>query len=370
VGAVFRGVRWWVFGALAVLARVGPAAAAELSVVAPKACAIGDEISFRAERALGQPLKSAANVRCSVHIVHASGVYAARLELDAPGASRPPRLRSFTAPTCAKLTDVLALAVVLAVGGEADTTDTGAIDASSSDADSAGEARNGAATVGLTPTPTPDGLDGISGAADGAEPAPDVDAAPTPSVQRDRPSLRPHLGAHAALVADAGALPRVGLGPRLGMSLGWKAIELRASGTYLLPREAAIDRPNTSPARADVALFAGAFDLCAPRWLALSSAEVGACVGAELGWLWGSSSDVSGPEERGTLWSAAGADLVGRWALAPRLGLDLSVGARVPFERDEFAIGGVGRVHQVGTVIGRAGLGLSVQLDAAPGWGR
>jgi hypothetical protein len=360
-----------VVGALAVWARVGPAAAADVSVVAPRACAIGDELSFRAEQALGQPLKSAANVRCSIHIAHAPGVYAARLELDWPGSSRPSRLRAFRAPTCAKLADLLALAVVLAVGGEEDAEGSDPAGASPLDPDSMGEAKNGRASVALAPTPG--GLEGAAGAAAGVAtdaPAPDVDAAPTTVVRGEGRSRAPHLGAHAALVADAGTLPRVGFGPRLGASLGWNVLELRASATYLLPRDVSIERPNASPAGAEVGLFAGALDVCAPRLLALSSVEAGVCADAELGWLWGSSSDVSGPEERGTVWSAAGADVVGRWALAPRMGLDLSIGARVPFERDEFAIGGLGSVHQPGRVIGRVGVGVSVDFDGTPGTGR
>jgi hypothetical protein len=366
VRAVCTGAGWWVLGVVALLGRVEPAAAAELSVVAPRACAIGEEISFRAERALGQPLKSAANVRCSIHIAHASGVYAARLELDTPGSSRPPRLRSFRAPTCAKLTDLLALAVVLAVGGEEEATGSDAADASSLDAAASVEPQRDEGSVALA-------RGGLEGAPGAAEPgaahalAPDADSAPSPSARGEAPARAPQLGARAALVADAGTLPRVGLGPRLGVSLGWKALELRASATYLVPREVSIERPNAGPARAEIGLFAGAFELCAPRLLALSSAEAGVCAGAELGWLEGRSSDVSGPEERGTLWSAAGADLVGRWALAPRLGLELSVGARVPFERDEFAIGGLGQVHQPGRVIGRAGVGVSVDFGGGPG---
>jgi hypothetical protein len=352
VRAVGAGKGWWVLAALVAFARVEPAAAAELSVAAPRACAIADEIAFRAERALGQSLKSAANVRCSIHIAHASGVYAARLELDSPGSARPARLRSFRAPTCAKLTDLLALAVVLAVGGEEDASAADSADTS----------------VGLAPTPgAVEGAPEVAGVAAGGERAPDADAAPSPSISGEGNSQSLRLGAHAALVGDAGTLPRVGLGPRLGVFLGWDGFELRASGTYLLPREASIDRPNVSPARAEVGLFTGAIDLCAPRLFALSSAELGACAGAELGWLWGSSSDVSVPDERGTLWSAAGADLVGGWALGGRVGLDLSVGARMPLERDELAIAGLGRVHQTARIIGRLGLGVSVDFDAAPG---
>jgi hypothetical protein len=75
------------------LAAWSPSEAAELLIAAPSACAIGDELSFRAERALGQPLEAAAPVRCTIYIARRGAAYAARFEVEAIGS---PQIRAST----------------------------------------------------------------------------------------------------------------------------------------------------------------------------------------------------------------------------------------------------------------------------------
>jgi hypothetical protein len=114
MGLGCAGVRWAGFCGLAALLAAPAVAAAEIAIARPALCSLGHELSSRVERALGQPLASTPELRLSVLVVHEQGSLAARLELASPG--QPSRLRSFRAPTCEKLTDTLALAVVLAVG--------------------------------------------------------------------------------------------------------------------------------------------------------------------------------------------------------------------------------------------------------------
>src|SRR5262245_14272479 len=93
----------------AVLAMSSPASAAELWIAAPSACPVGEELAFLAEQALGRPLASAADVRCTVHIARDGAAYAARLEVQALGSGEPSRQRALSAPSCEKLMDTLAL---------------------------------------------------------------------------------------------------------------------------------------------------------------------------------------------------------------------------------------------------------------------
>jgi hypothetical protein len=106
----------WLASLLAVASlTVGPrpASAAELLLVHPSACTIGEELSVRTERALGRPLTSLNALRFTIYIVHDHGSRAARLELERRG--QPSLLRSFRATSCEKLTSTLTLALLLAL---------------------------------------------------------------------------------------------------------------------------------------------------------------------------------------------------------------------------------------------------------------
>jgi hypothetical protein len=107
-------------GTLGLWLTAAPASATELLLAQPSACPIGDELWSRSEETLGRPLSSVADLRCTLHIVHDQGWFAARLELERRG--RPSQLRSFRAPTCERLTETLTLAVVLAIGANASTS--------------------------------------------------------------------------------------------------------------------------------------------------------------------------------------------------------------------------------------------------------
>jgi hypothetical protein len=327
----------------AVLAASAPARAAELLIAAPSACAIGDELSFRAERALGQPLESAAAVRCTVRISRSGGAYAARLDVASIDSPQRSRQRLFNAPTCDELTDTLALAVSLAIGAGSEEQ-----------------------TEPEPPPPAPALVAGSTGAADSAvvnqvELGHGADTpAPTVPEGGDGGGLR--FGALAALVADAGTLPGVGMGASLAVSLGWGALEARLLGTYLPPRDVSVDSSGVGAPGAEIELLAGSLLACAPRLLRAHRLELGACAGAELGWLEGTGTGVDISRSGVTGWSAARGDAQARWTLGQGLGLDLLLSALVPLERDEFTVAGAGRVYRPGRVVGRATLGLSIEI--------
>lgn len=314
------------------------AAAAELSIALPSACAIGDELSFRAERALGKPLGEAAPVRCTLHITRSTGAYAAQLEVAAIGSAGPARQRTFRAPTCEQLTETLAVAVVLAIGAEqselAASAPAGPAAADAPRAEPPG--RSAATAAGVTDAPARSALPG-----DGTR--------------------APGVRVHAALLVDSGTLPGAGLGAELAASLGWEALALRLLGTYLPERRAALDPSGAAAIR----LLAGSLSACLPRLAGWGELEMGACAGAELGWLEGTGTGLDVDRSGGTLWGAGRGDATVRWALGRGVGLEVALSALLPVERDEFAVAGIGRVHRPGAVVGRASLGLSIELGAA-----
>lgn len=313
---------------LLALVATRPAVAAELRYVQPSACASAAALSARTERALGKPLAEAGALRCTLHIVHDQGALAARLELDEPG--RPSRLRSFRAANCERLTETLALAIVLAIGGASEPP-------------------------GAPRTPPAEAADAQD------------DTQASAAVQSDAPRAHgARVVARAALVADSGTLPALGVGPSLGVSLGADRLELRALGTYLPARDGSIDASSGASLRARIALLAGALLGCAPRlWVPVRAPrlELGACVGAELGWLASSRAGASAPRPEGAAWWAGRLDLGGRWRLAPRgLGLDLLLSALVPMQRHVFQASGE-LLHRPALAVGRASLGVSVEFD-------
>lgn len=342
---------------LAGLALASPARAAELLIAAPSACVIGDELSFRAERALGQPLDTAADVRCTVHITRDGVGYAARLEVQSIASSEPSRLRSFSAPSCEMLTETLALAVSLAIASGAPESEPAASEpAASEPAASALDAATAATAAAHTRSEP---------AADARNEAFDASGSSLAS-RASADGWR--IGAGAALVADAGTLPGLGMGATLGVSVGVDALDLRLSGTYLPPRDAQVESVPASGAAspgAEIELLAGGLAACAPRLVRVSNLALGACAGAELGWLSGKGTGVTVARSGSSRWTAARADAGARWTLAQGLSLELSLSALVPWARDEFSIDGVGRVFRTSPVVGRTTFGLSYELGTA-----
>jgi hypothetical protein len=330
--------------ALSVVFAPRHAPAAELVLEQPSACAIEGELPSRAERALGQPLASAAAVRCSISIERDGDVFAAEMALSTPGAPAAGK-RSFRAPTCELLADTLALAVALAVG----------------ESDSVAPPSSGVVSAtALAPAPAPvrAPVESDAGAALEAE-------APEPAAL--------HGGARAGVVADAGTLPGVGLGAALGVSLGGDWIEGRALGTYLAPRD--MPSPTRPGASVEFQLLAAELALCAPRVVRLSRLRAGFCLGAELGALSARASGFSASGAGQVLWRAGRLDVEGRWALASGIDVELALGALAPLARQRFVVGefrpgfvsgwySQATVFRTQSIVARASVGLSIELGS------
>lgn len=305
------------------------AAAAELALAEPASCTTRDELSFRVERLLGQPLAQVEAMQLSVRIEPSRAGYDARLHVSRP-ADVAPGTRALHAASCAELTEALALAIVVAIGADPEPS------------------------LPAGPAPTP----------------PDPPALPEaePVAPTDKPTAAPTTGpawfGAAWMVADTGTLPAPGLGVALGVGLSWPDVQLRVVGTVLPEREGFLQLADASPPGASIGLLAGSVAACVPFAVKSSALGLSACAGWELGQLSGSGTHISTPFHQRRFWSAPRFDVAGRWALSETaLALEMLVTAAAPLTRDDFVVEGLGSVHRPANVVGRLGLGLSVSTD-------
>jgi hypothetical protein len=311
----------------------GSAAGAELALEQPAACVTLDELSFRVERLLGQPLAHAEVMQLSLRVEPEATGFVARLEISRPGSAEP-GLRTLRAASCTELAESLAIAIVVAIGEGA----------GSPESEPAREANIVSPAVALEPAPS---------AAPAAE-----SAAP------DAAGQGPTLSGSAWALADSGTLPDSTLGVALGIGLTWSSLELRASGTFLPEREGTLVASDPRSPGVSIGLLAAGVAGCVPLALRASIIGMELCAGAELGQLSGTGTRVLVPYQRQTLWAAARVELAARLALFQSpLALELLVTALAPFTRDEFFLKNIGEVHRPASVIGRLGLGLTVAID-------
>ena len=409
-------MRLGVVSLIALLGSGEDAAAAEIQVDGPRSCSRATELRTRVEHALGRSLDALGDLSCRVHVVRDGGSYVARVELTSTGQTRSLQ-RSFSAKTCPKLMDTLELAVVLAVGADGDanagdapgplvsTTSAGGqaamaalssperrerSDASSSRSSDAALARLVsplAKEAPITKAPVSFALPATTstsaeraparawgrGEPTGAHPAStssayadDMQAEPATESSAEREALWRALG---GVVIDAGALPRPALGAQLGASFG-SELELRALGTYLLPREATLAAASGSAGThgIDFTLATGALLGCAPRLARPGRLELGACAGGELGVLWSGRSDLTSSRSTQTPWSAVRADVGARWEVAPSwLSVDARVGLSVPLSRPRFTVDAIGGspsdVYRPSAIGGRLSVAATLALD-------
>lgn len=246
--------------AVAALCVTSPARGTEVILAEPSACAIGEELAFRAQRALGRPLSEAGASRCTVHVARDGDALSALLEFAGP--RQAPRSRSFHAPTCEELTDTLALAVVLAIG---------AADEARSKEGHGTSAHPAAPNLGESDAAPSDRRGTDMGSSLGGAPGGGVTGGgAAKDSARDRGATDGSVGAAlgagsalhgtlaAALVVDAGSLPALGIGPALSAAIGSGSFEARAIATWLPAREEFIDASSGSSAGGEIGLVTGA----------------------------------------------------------------------------------------------------------------
>jgi hypothetical protein len=308
--------------------------AAELELDAGARCVDGDELAFRVERALGRPLADVSEARFLVHVQAAKPGFRAELEISERRGAAPRGFRSLAATTCEELTQQVALAIALALGGRARIEPPEA------------------------PRPLPNPLPATASEAPPAAQA--SNRASEPDASADGPALAGSIW----LIGDTGTLPSMGWGLSAGFELGWPAFELLALGTLLPEREGRLDASDPGSPGAEIGLVAGSMLACLPMTPHDAALDLSACAGGELGALSGSGTGVSRPYHQRTLWAAVRFDMVARWVI-PQTALSIEglVTAAAPFTRDEFILKDIGSVHRPESVLGRAALGVRLVID-------
>ncbi|MEY4543922.1 MAG: hypothetical protein RL685_117 [Pseudomonadota bacterium] len=310
------------------------AAAAELALEQPAACVTLDELSFRVERLLGQPLANVEAMQVLLRVEAEGTGFVARLELTRPGAGEG-GMRSLRAASCAELAESLAIAIVVAIGD-----------------------------VEPVPEPASPAQPSAAPPAAGAQPASSAAPGARAAAEPERESEAPTFTGAAWAMADSGTLPASTIGAGVGLGLAWSTLELRAIGTFLPEREGRLLVSDARSPGVSIGLLAGSMVACVPVALQGASLRMAVCGGAELGQLSGAGTRVSMQYHRRALWAAARFELVARLALAETpFGLELLVTALAPFTRDEFILRDLGEVHRSASVVGRLGLGLWVAVD-------
>jgi hypothetical protein len=312
----------------------------------PSECADTGEVVFRVERSLGAPLAEAAPLSFEVLLQRGASAYVARIRVATGSSAAGAKERVLSADDCGKVADAVSVAIALALGQAASEEEAPDAAGTASAPETAAPPPEVAAVS--APAPAPSAVD--DGAADGAGDEPAV--AWVPSVS-------------AWLIGDAGSLPEPSLGAALGAELAWGRFTLRALGTLLFEQHATLESAAAPAPGADLDLLAGSLLACtSPFGGAQGELASMACLGLEIGRLAGVGTDVADPRRGSALWAAPRLDLGARW-LVPGSALRLSatLTAAAPLNRDEFALTGIGTVHQPPSIVGRLSLGVGVGFD-------
>lgn len=318
------------------------AQASDLSWSGPAECSRSEQLVFQVERALRASLAETGEVHLQVHVARASPTARALLRIADDAADPAISERRLVAPDCDKLVDTLAVAITLAIEAAAPQPE-------------------------ITPSPVPSAP---PPAARLSAPAASLPEAPSPvaASRDDSPAeARASLGAvpHVAarLLGDLGSLPTPALGIGVGAQLGWSHWLLELTGTLWTERHAPLDSATTPGAGADLSLATGAFAGCALP-LEESSLAMALCVGWEVGRVSGIGTGITSPRRASGLWLAPTLDAGLTWTpTGSRLGIGARVGAAAPLGQRPFYLERLGTVHEVASLVARAGLSVDVALE-------
>jgi hypothetical protein len=336
----------WAAVATGLLASAAASAqAAELSAAGPAECADAEELEFRVERSIGMPLRDADSLSFDVLMEQVGSGHRARIDVRKKGSDAVTMQRVLLASDCDKLASAISVAVALALGAsQASVPGAESLEPAGSDIEAASGAPAAASASSEVVLP------------ESAQSSLPETAAPDPA-------LVPAISLW--MLGDVGSLPSPAFGVALGVQTGWRRFELRALGTLLFEQEAEVESPIEPGQGARLELMTAALSGCAAPFGALRAAFAPVvCLGMELGRLAGVGTGVDFPRRGSALWVAPLAQVAMVWSI-PQTSLRLSsalLGA-APLNRDEFALGGIGSVHQPPPLIGRWALGVGMQFD-------
>jgi hypothetical protein len=316
--------------------------ASDLSWSGPDDCAQSEQLVFQVERALGAPLASTGQVHLQVHVARTAPTAQALLRIADDAAALEISERRLVAPDCDKLVDPLAVAIALAIEAAAPPMP-------------AAHAIAGAGTALPLPEPPP------TNASNAGPSEPSLDRSASDADERAAPGPVPRVTAR--LLGDVGSLPAPAVGVALGAQLGWSRWLLELTGALWSERHARLDSATAPDAGADVSLATGTLAACALP-LDASSMAIALCAGWEMGRVSGIGTGISSPRRVNGLWLAPSIDVGLGWQPpGSRLGLGLRVGAAAPLGERSFYLERLGTVHEVASLVARAGLSVEVALE-------
>ena len=300
---------------------------------------------FQVERALGASLADTGKVHLQVHVARVAPTARALLRIADDGAEPALSERRLVAPDCEKLVDTLAVAIALAIEAAAPPPEATPPAVSAATGPSSPEP----AQFATTPTPSPPGVSPLD------QPTPEAlppDAAP--------PGPIPHV--FARLLGDVGSLPAPAVGVGVGAGLSGSLWRAELSGALWGDRHASLDSVSTPGAGADVSLVTGTVGACALP-LGENSVQLALCASWEMGRLSGVGTGITSPRRASGLWLAPGIEAGFTWRpAATRLGIGARLGAFAPLGQREFFLERLGTVHEVESLVARAGVSVDVAL--------
>lgn len=265
---------------------------------------------------------------------------------------KTPRVRELTAPTCEELGDAAALILALAIDPSAVASappravesDAGAPPSPPPSVDAGVAQKEPSAPPSAPPKDPPRPPPRRSAAAEGPPPAPK--------------SLRTHAQIGLEIGAFRGAIPRA----QVGLAFAMPPLRLEVAGMFAWGGR--ISAPSVPTAGAELWLAGGSLSGCFERALEGDARAPSAalCAFFEAAPVSAASFGVTSPDRAVAPWIAPGAQLLVRWPFSRRAALRLDVGLAIPVVELSFNIEGLGRVHRIGAVSGRSGLGVELDI--------
>jgi len=301
---------------LACLLASGTAGAADIHVHASRDCADRVDIADQVEALVGRPVAAVEGLDFEVDIAerpeHRWRLRLATIDRT-DGAKRS---REIDGSGCAQLADAAAVAIAMSI-------------------QSSGVAETTGHTAPTTARPEP----------------PQLTAGPAPT---ERPGLR--FGIAVAALADAGALPRPGLGLGLGALFAWRRLLIIGEGAFLASPEARVADNSGGRFR----LIVGTLLVCLDQ--RFGQMGILGCAGGEAGIVQAEGIGVSRPRLQNVAWEAGRLELGLTRRLNTTVSLFIRGGAAFPWSRPTFTVNNTLAVHRPDVVTARVTVGALFDL--------
>jgi len=296
---------------------------------APEQCPDADRVTARVRELAGDAAvdRRGPSVRGAVEREKGGGW---GLSLDIASSSGVVHRRTLKAEHCDELAEAAAVAIAIAFGSEARSSERSPLE---SEAMVAEAVRPSAAAAGL-------GVEEATASGAGGADAPDRG-----------------IGVGASVLLDSGSVASVAVGAALSARARFEPVNVSLYGVWLPERTEEI-----APAQGiDFSLLAGGLRGC---HLLLGSAtlEAGACIGFELGALRAASHGLLAGRDRRDTWLAPTLGLELGWRVLPNLSLGSRLEAAVPIEEHRYVVDLDNTVRTTPDVALRWSLGIEADL--------